>query len=331
MTRQAQPKISIIIRCFNEEKNIGRLLMGILEQTIKDIQIILVDSGSTDSTLSIASRFPVEIVSIHPDDFSFGYSLNVGCSRAEGKYIVVASAHVYPVYQDWLEQLIAPLNDEHIAISYGKQRGNNFTKYSEHQVFAKWFPEQSKANQKIQFCNNANAVICRDLWESFPYDENLTGLEDLAWAKRIKANGYKIAYKAEAEVIHVHNETYKRIYNRYRREAIAYKQIFPHEHFNLIDFIRLFGQNVVSDLYHALNDGVIWSQLKSILAFRLVQFWGTYKGFNMHGAVSGDLKHTFYYPNEYKHRPNDIEQPERKKRVIDYSELHRKEISNGIH
>ena len=45
---------SIVIRAYNEEKHIGRLLEGIQHQTIKDVEIILVDSGSTDSTVSIA-------------------------------------------------------------------------------------------------------------------------------------------------------------------------------------------------------------------------------------------------------------------------------------
>ncbi|NEO00616.1 MAG: glycosyltransferase, partial [Moorea sp. SIO3I7] len=48
------PEISIIIRCYNEEEHIGRLLSGIMQQTIQDVEIIVVDSGSTDATPSIA-------------------------------------------------------------------------------------------------------------------------------------------------------------------------------------------------------------------------------------------------------------------------------------
>ena len=44
---------SIVIRAYNEEKHIGRLLEGIKQQTLKDVEIILVDSGSTDRTLAI--------------------------------------------------------------------------------------------------------------------------------------------------------------------------------------------------------------------------------------------------------------------------------------
>ena len=104
-------KCSIIVRCYNEEEHIGRLLTGIMEQTLRDIEIIIVDSGSTDATLKIASRFPVRIVSIKPEEFSFGRSLNIGCEKAIGDFIVIASAHVYPIYKDWLEKILEPFVD----------------------------------------------------------------------------------------------------------------------------------------------------------------------------------------------------------------------------
>ncbi|WP_318286205.1 glycosyltransferase family 2 protein [Limnospira fusiformis] len=89
-------KCSLVIRCYNEEQHIGRLLSGITQQTLTDREIIIVDSGSTDATVSIASRYPVKIVSIRPEDFSFGRALNLGCRADSGDIIVIASAHVYP-------------------------------------------------------------------------------------------------------------------------------------------------------------------------------------------------------------------------------------------
>ncbi|WP_416672062.1 glycosyltransferase family 2 protein [Egbenema bharatensis] len=176
---RSSPKCSIVIRCYNEEQHIGRLLSGLVQQTVQDIEMIVVDSGSTDATVAIASQYPIKLVSIRPEDFSFGRSLNLGCEAATGEFIVIASAHVYPVYKDWLEQLLKPFASPDIALVYGKQRGNEITKYSEHQVFATWFPDRSNPHQSHPFCNNANAAIRRLLWEQVPYDETLTGLEDL--------------------------------------------------------------------------------------------------------------------------------------------------------
>lgn len=289
--------VSVVIRCYNEEQHIGRLLSGIMQQTIRDVEIIVVDSGSTDATLSIASRCPAKILAVQPKEFSFGRSLNLGCQAASGEFIVIASGHVYLVYEDWLECLLAPFADPQVALVYGKQRGNENTKYAEHQIFTKWFPEKSNLCQDCPFCNNANAAIRHELWERLPYDEDLTGLEDLDWAKRAIALGYHLVYTADAEVVHVHNETPQQMYNRYRREAIALKHIFPHGHFHLGDFVRLFLVNVFSDYRYALRDGVLRRELVAIPHFRLMQFWGTYRGFAQRGPVTSQLKQTFYYPN----------------------------------
>lgn len=292
----AVPLISVVVRSFNEENHIERLLIGVFEQSISEVEVILVDSGSTDKTLSIASHYPIQIQTIKPNEFSFGGSLNVGCRAAKGEFIVLASAHVYPVYNDWLAKLTAPFLDPTVALVYGKQRGNKTTKYSEHQIFSKWFPNQSNFRQYHPFCNNANAAVRRSAWEQVPYDETLTALEDIDWAKRTFKLARKIAYAADAEVIHVHRETLKTIFNRYRREAIAMKRIFPEESFSLWDFIRLFASNSINDAFHAGIDRVLWKNLIDILGFRMMQFWGTYLGYIQRGPISHQLRQTFYYP-----------------------------------
>jgi glycosyltransferase involved in cell wall biosynthesis len=290
------------VRAYNEEKAIGRLIEGILQQTIQDVEIILVDSGSTDATIQVARqaaqscRYPLQVVQITPQEFTFGRSLNRGIAQASSERIAIASAHVYPVYADWLERLLAPLDDPQVALAYGKQRGDATTKFPEQQIFAHWYPDQSRSRQEHPFCNNANAAIRRSLWEQRPYDETLSGLEDLEWAHWAQSQGWAIAYIAQAEIIHVHQETPRGVYNRYRREAMTFKRIFPHEHFHLGDFVRLTTTNIASDLWHAARQGVLWPHFNSILWFRWMQFWGTYQGYRHSGPLTWQLRQTFYYP-----------------------------------
>lgn len=292
---------SVVIRAYNEEKHIGKLLTGIAEQSIRDLEVILVDSGSTDKTVLIATspdwHFPVRVVHIEPQDFSFGRSLNYGISAANAEIIVIASAHVYPVYSDWIERLTAPLADPGIGLTYGKQRGNSLTKYSESQIFARWYPDHSQLKRTNPFCNNANAAIKRSLWEKHPYDESLSGLEDLEWGHWAIENGFAIAYVAEAEVIHIHQDTPSGVYNRYRREAMAFKKIFPHATFSLWDFFRLLSGNILSDFWHAGRDKKLLKSFSSILWFRFMQFLGTYHGYRQAGPLTWELRRTFYYPH----------------------------------
>jgi glycosyltransferase involved in cell wall biosynthesis len=311
--------ISIVIRCHNEEEHIGRLLSGITQQTIQNVEIILVDSGSTDATLSIASWYPVKILSISPEEFSFGRSLNIGCREAKGEFVVIASAHVYPMYKDWLERLLTPFQDPQVGLTYGKQRGSQKSNFAEHQVFAKWFPEEPILEQDYPFCNNANAAIRKALWEKIPYNETLTGLEDLDWAKRAMSMGHSIIYVADAEVIHVHEESPSQIYNRYLREAIALKKIYPQERFSLWDFIRHFSINMVSDCYKAVQEKIFWSVLRDVLKFRLMQFWGAYRGFSQYGPVSKQLKRRFYFAGGLE-RSRSLEQEiDTSRPLVEYS------------
>jgi len=306
---------AIIIRAYNEARHLPRLLEGIRQQSVREVEIILVDSGSTDDTVTIAESFGAKIVHIPPREFTFGRSLNLGMAATTRALVVIASAHVYPVYPDWLERLLEPFADSTIGLTYGKQRGAETSKFSEHEIFARWFPDVSAPCQAHPFCNNANAAIRRSLWEIHPYDETLTGLEDLAWAKWMQSQGGSIAYVAEAEIIHIHNETPRGVCNRYRREAMAFKRIYPEAHFNAYDFLRMTAGNIFNDLWHAAKQKALFKSFASIFWFRFNQFLGTYQGYRQSLEWNWPLRQTFYYP-----RGTDaVEGPRREVEPIQYT------------
>ncbi|HEY59399.1 MAG TPA: glycosyltransferase family 2 protein [Anaerolineae bacterium] len=298
-------KCSIVIRAYNEANHIGKLLDGICHQSLKDVQVILVDSGSRDRTVEIALSYEVEIIKISPEDFTFGRSLNLGISRAKAPFVVIASAHVFPVYPDWLKKMLEPFRDEKIAMVYGKQRGADTSQFSEKQIFNQWYPDHSQHYQNHPFCNNANSAVRRDLWKQHPFDENLPALEDLAWAKWVFERGLKINYNAEAEIIHVHNETWHGINNRYRREGMAFKQIYPQEKFGLGEFSRLIISNVCGDWCEAKKQGILKKHFFDIIRFRWCQFWGTFQGYRQSGPLTWQLKRSFYYPRNGQKTLND--------------------------
>lgn len=314
-------KCSIIIRSFNEERHIGRLLDGIQRQELSleiELEIIVVDSGSTDSTVSIAKQMGASVIYLQKDEFSFGRALNLGCKYATGEILLFASAHVYPVYTDWINKMVSTFEKKEIGLVYGRQIGNDNSQFSETQILSKWFPSESNFNQRTPFCNNANCAIRKSLWIEQNYDEQLTGLEDLAWADQIMKKGYNIAYLADATIVHVHEETPHKILNRYKREAIAFKHIFPKVHVGFIDFIRLLVYNIVSDFFYAIKNGRFLECGKSILVFRFMQFYGTFQGHNQKGYLTNELRTKFYYPNSIvnKFKPNEINLNSKK---IDYT------------
>lgn len=296
MNESTAPRASIVVRCYNEAAHLPKLFHELKRQTLRDFELIVVDSGSDDGTLEIVQGEDVILQHIKKENFSFGRSLNIGCRVASGEFLVFISAHCYPEHEKWLENLLDGFEDEDVASVYGKQRGIPDSHFSERRIFQRWFPDTSVDRQEDPFSNNANCAIRRSLWEEFRYDESLTGLEDVAWAQSVMRNGWWVSYRADAGVIHVHNESPSQTRNRYMREAITFQKVFPHEHFNAWDLVTLSIRNVIQDWKAAWRDGVVIRNLWPIVRFRIAQFTGTYQGFHTRRAPSSDLKQRFYYP-----------------------------------
>jgi rhamnosyltransferase len=289
-------RVSAVIRAHNEGKHIGRLLKGFEQQTVKLDEIILVDSGSTDDTVSVAEAAGCTVVHIAKSEFSFGRALNRGCAAASGDILLFASAHVYPVYNTHVELIVSAFDRDGVAIAYGRQVGDERTKFSESRVMLKWFPNQNIWDQGHPFTNNANAAVLKSVWHESPYDETLTGLEDLDFAKKALDKGHKIAYVADAPVVHVHEETWSIIRNRYRREAMAYARIVEGSKMSLPSAVGLALSNIAGDYKEAVKAHCLRNNAVSIPLFRFAQFIGAWQGFRAPDHVSARLRERFYYP-----------------------------------
>jgi glycosyltransferase involved in cell wall biosynthesis len=293
---RAVPSISVVVRCHNEERHIGKLLAALARQTLPPAEVVVVDSGSTDGTLDIVARHPVRLVRIAPEEFTFGRSLNLGCASATGEILVFASAHVVPVRDDWLERLTAPFAAPDVALVYGRQVGNEVTRFSEHQLFAQQFPPVSNPDQRSPFCNNANAAVRRALWEEHHFDEALTGLEDLDWGKWALGAGHRIVYEADAAIVHIHEESPRKIFRRYEREAIALRRIFPDSHLTTLEMLLFIVHGIGVDVMAALRAGGSMRALPGVVMFRVMQYWGTFVGMHYRSPVTHELMMRFYYP-----------------------------------
>ncbi|WP_425410209.1 glycosyltransferase [Hyphococcus sp.] len=291
-------RVSIVFRALNEEKWFADALEACRRQELDgtSVEIILVDSGSTDRTIEIAESYGCRVVHIKKSDFTFGRSLNYGCEAATGDYLVFISAHCIPAHEKWLENLIAPLKKDEADYVYGRQIGHDVTRFSEHQIFAQYFPEHDKLPQDDFFANNANSAISKSLWEKYKFDEAVTGLEDMVLAKAIQKDGGRIGYVSDAPVYHIHEESLSQTRRRYFREALTLREIMPEVQFQLGDFFRYYFAAVLHDLSEALNKKRFISKSPEIVMFRLMQYWGAYRGHNEHRILSREQKESYYYP-----------------------------------
>jgi glycosyltransferase involved in cell wall biosynthesis len=303
--------VTIVFRALNEEKYFEEALKACRSQVLDGLtfDIVLVDSGSTDRTLEIAKKYECQIVHIPKHQFSFGRSLNWGCEAASGDYLIFISAHCIPTHDRWLQNLIQPLIDDVATYSYGRQIGNEVSKFSEKQLFAKYFPDFDKAPQDGFFINNANSAIKKSSWTTFKFDEDVTGLEDMVLGKQLVAAGEKIAYIADAPVIHIHEETYRQVKRRYYREALTLRAVLPEVHMSFFDFIHYTFAGISNDFGVARRQKSLLKNMGGITLFRIMQFWGSYKGQNENRKLSRAQKEEYYYPrvkgqNVISHAPD---------------------------
>lgn len=244
------PKISIIIRTYNEEKYIEECLVKIFSQKVKhSFEVIIVDSESTDNTLVIVQKFPVKILSIKKKDFSFGKSLNYGCKNAKGELIVAISAHAIPIDDQWLKNLVSPLENNTVAGSYGRELPKPNANPMEARKKLGTFLNKDVVQKSRFFFSNANNCFRKSLWLDNNFNENFKSAEDNEWANRIIKKGYKIYYKANATVYHSHNYSLKQNFLKSRNQIY-----YGHKIIEKKGFLRILTKGIINFSYCVIAD-----------------------------------------------------------------------------
>lgn len=223
-------KVSVVVRTYNEEAHLEETLRAIFAQRDVTPEVIVVDSGSTDGTLAIAGNFPVRLVHIPKDEFSYGRALNLGFAAATAPYVASLSAHALPLDRHWLRNLTRPLLDPRVDGVVGKTLPhldcNPFDR--------RGLPRQYGTERGDLFdgCvpgfSNANSAVRRAAWEEEPFDESLPYSEDVLWARRRLGLGRRLVYAADAVCRHSHNESARQLLRRFHGEAAAREMIDPH-------------------------------------------------------------------------------------------------------
>ncbi len=216
---------SILIPTKNGAKDMGACLQAIHSQKdVGQVEVVMVDSGSTDGTLEIARKFPVQIVEIPAEDFHHARTRNYAATLTTGKFLIFLSQDAIPANCLWLKTMLKNFADGAVGAVYGRQvpkAGSTLerhealnTMYGSQRVVKGPSTKQSLGYRYYHF-SDANAAIRREVWEATRFPEDLKVFEDLGIAKRILDAGWHIVYEPEASVVHSHNHTTVELFKRY--------------------------------------------------------------------------------------------------------------------
>ncbi len=224
MNEFTHPRVSVIVPTLNAENEIGALIQLLNTQSLQPDEIIVIDSESTDKTVEVCRQDDVGLIQIARSEFDHGKTRDYALRKSSGDIVVFLTQDAVPANEYFLEKLVAPLRDKSIAISTGRQIPKNNATEMEKLVRAFNYPASSYIRSKADlprlgiktfFSSDVCAAYNRDIYLALGgFDYPLKTNEDMFFAAKVINAGYRIAYAADAQVLHSHNFTLREQYKR---------------------------------------------------------------------------------------------------------------------
>ncbi len=209
---------SVVVRTKNKEETIERALQGLREQTVQT-EVILVDSGSTDRTVELARPYCDQVICIPAETFTYGHALNLGARHAGGQVVFALSAHCVPSSPEWVEVSLNAYTDKGVAGTWGPLDRPDGSPLNGP---AKFSLADLGSDATWGFSNHASSWR-KQVWERFPFDEQLVACEDKEWMWRVMSAGFSFYADPRLWVdsSHRRNAGLRALYKRVHREHLV--------------------------------------------------------------------------------------------------------------
>lgn len=217
--------LSVLLLTKNGARDVERLLPALYDQQgIGSLEVIAVDSGSTDGTIELLQRHPLHLAQIPAEAFHHARTRNFAAGLARGEILIFLSQDAIPTSRHWLSQMISNFDDVKVGAVYGRQipKPGSFaerqetldTVYGVHRI-VKDPAHRNGLGYRFYLFSSVNAAIRRSVWQATGFPEELKVFEDLGIAKRILDRGWRIVYEPQAAVYHSHNHSTLGLFKRY--------------------------------------------------------------------------------------------------------------------
>ncbi len=215
-------EVSLYIPCFNAAKTIESCLDAAAKQSYPIKEILVVDDGSTDETISRLSRYPFKLIR-HNTNLGLAVARNAAIKSLKAEFIASLDADCLPEY-DWLENLMKRLDSSKIAGAGGKL----LESYSS-SVFDMWrsiHMKQFWSDEKVSppFLFGSNTVFRKEaLMKVGLYDERFKeNYEDVEICNDLKKARYSVIYEPKALVHHLKVDDISSLLNTYWKWHLAF-------------------------------------------------------------------------------------------------------------
>ncbi len=214
--------ISVVIPTKNAGSNIDQLFRRLKSQSsVKEVQVIVVDSGSTDGTCDAAQQQATRLVRMAPEHFTHSFARNTGAEYATGDYLLFMVQDALPLTNLWLWEMVTALETNALsAVScaeYPRADSDLFYQFLIHNHRGPGEINRDRVLSWDESCSTytgmrSNAqlsdvatLIRRDVFETYRFQRNYA--EDLDLGFRLIRDGHKLGYLQSTRVLHSHNRS----------------------------------------------------------------------------------------------------------------------------
>ena len=218
--------ISVVIPVKDGGDDLVRCLEAIAGQRIdEEVEVVVVDSGSSDGSPDRARRYGARVHEIPPASFNHGATRNLGAELARGEILVFTTQDAYAASDNWLTALVGPLrSDSGVAGVYGRQLPHDDATPPERYFLdflygtrprVQRLADPAELSYETTLFSNVNAAMSKAVWDEYPFAEDVLMSEDQEWSRRVLLAGYAIVYEPQATVQHSHAYTVAGAFRRF--------------------------------------------------------------------------------------------------------------------
>lgn len=211
------PPVSIVLLTLDGRSDLERGLDMIARQDYPGpVEIVHIDSGSTDGTLELAGQRGLKTHCIAKGEFHHGRTRNLGADLARHEIAVYLSQDAIPVDEQWLRKLTQWFDDTRVGAVFGRQiapkRVGALRRYAMEWTYGREREVRDLATMPgltmgaYRF-SNANSALRTALVRRYRFDETSPMCEDQAMCRTLLRAGHKVVYEPEAAVYHAHERS----------------------------------------------------------------------------------------------------------------------------
>jgi len=224
--------ISVLIPVKNGGDDFVRCLEAIAAQEVgDDVEVVIVDSGSTDGSAARARDRGATVHEIPSEEFVHGATRNLAARLSHGEVLVFTVQDAIAADRHWLASLVSALDADGVVGAYGRQLPHDDAAPPERFFLDFMYgpePRLQRATGGVEelsfeqtLFSNVNSAIPRSVWEEHPFEDDVTMSEDQVWSRQMLLAGNAIAYEPRAVVRHSHAYSVAGAYRRFRASGAS--------------------------------------------------------------------------------------------------------------